>query len=208
MKPSIQFCIDVSGQPQGAVFIGLISIQPHEITKVINVVKKKFPWFFHRRNKGSSLKPNEINSIISLLNGLNVRMVCTFFKQKYWQELINYCDKNKSGNYEKIFAALYFQTLKKYSKKNNSYSVTVCIESFMNINKTINYLRKIASANNIDYQISIGQVRDNELLKFADIVAAAGRRNLHINNFFKSYNFFDFYPAEIDSLKYYLKKIK
>ncbi len=209
MTPPLQFCIDVSGQPKKEVFIGLISIQTHEITKIVSVVKKKYPWFLHRKSKGSSLRINEIESLISLLNGLNVRMVCTHLKSKYWKELIQYCGPNKSGNYEKIFSALYFQTLKKHSKELNSYPVTVCVESFMDINKTINYLRKISSANNINYQISIGQARDNELIKFADVVAAAGRKKHATNTFSKKiYNYFDYYPAEIASLKYYLNKLK
>lgn len=205
MRPSINFYIDVSGQPKDTIFIGLISIQSHDMTNLIRVLKKKDPWLFHRRKKGSSLRPNQIDSIISLLNGLKVRMVCTFFKSKNWNELINYCGKEKAYNKEKIFAALYFQTLKKYSKKDNSYPLTVCIETFIDINKTINYLRKISSAHKINFQISKSQARDTEMLKLADIVAAAGRKNIRSKS---KYDFFDFFPAEIDALKYYLKKIK
>lgn len=161
---------------------------------------------------GFSEKKERINteskrnrSVISLLNGLGVRMVCTQFKTKHWKELIDFCNKNKSNNYEKIFAALYFQTLKKHSKENYSYPLIVCVETFMDINKVIKYLREISAANKINYQISSTQVRYSEMLKLTDLVAAYGRKN---KNPKKRYNFFDFYGADIDSLKYYLRKIR
>lgn len=205
MKPGLQFYIDVSGQPKSDVYIGMISIQNHQAIKVIKSVKKKFPWLFQRKKKASTLKPNEIDSIISLLNGLGVRMVCTQFKSKNWKDLMEFCGKGKSHNYEKIFSALYFQTLKKHSKKENNYPVTVCVENFMDIDKVLNYLKKISSANGFNYQPSKSQARFNEMLKIADIVASIGRKNKSAN---KKYNFVDSSPAEIDSLKYYLKKIR
>ncbi len=42
MKPSLHFYIDVSGQPTGTVFVGLLSIQSYEINSVIKAVKKKY----------------------------------------------------------------------------------------------------------------------------------------------------------------------
>lgn len=205
MKPALQFYIDVSGQPKEDIYIGLISIQNHQATNVIKAIKKKFPWFFQKRKKAATLKQNEIDSIVSLLNGLGVRMVCTYFKSRDWKDLIEFCGKNKEHNYEKIFAALYFHVLKKYSKMNESYPLTVCIETFMDIDKVIAYLRDIASSNKLNFQISKSQASFNDMLKVADIVAAIGRKD---RNASQKYNFVEFSHPEINTLKEYLKKFK
>ncbi|MBU2104255.1 MAG: hypothetical protein KKF67_00555 [Nanoarchaeota archaeon] len=204
MKPSLQFYIDVSGQPKGTVFVGMLCVQSREITPVLKTIRRKYPWFFHRRSKGSGLKINQIQSIIALLNGMKVRMICVKFSSKEWNNLIEYCGKNRPYNIERIFSALYFQALRKYSYRNNSYPLTVCLETFMDIDKVINYLRKISSANKVNYQVSKTQTKYNDVLKLADVVAAGGKKSLEKNK----YDFFDVLPADIDTLKYYLRKIK
>lgn len=203
MKPPLQFYIDVSGQPKGTVCVGMVSLQSYEMTTILKTIRKKYPWFFHRRNKSSGLKENQIQSIVALLNGLGVRMVCMIFKSDCWKELIKYLGVNRPYNIERIFSALYFSSLKKYARAGKSYPLTVCLESFMDIDKTINYLRKISSANKINYQVSKSQARDCEMLKFADIVASAGRKLRK-----QKYDFLDVVTADTDTLKYYLKKIK
>ncbi|MCK9596047.1 hypothetical protein M0R19_02605 [Candidatus Pacearchaeota archaeon] len=206
MKPSLQFYIDVSGQPKKDIYIGLISVQGFDMTNILKNVKRKFPWFFHRRSKGSSLDFNQLKSIISLLNGIGVKMICLHFKGKEWDTLINYCGKDRPFNFERIFAALYFSTLKKFSKENNIYPVTVCVETFMNIDKTISYLKKIANAHKIDYQISKTQVKYNEMLKLSDAVAAFGRK--YTNPEKLGYESFKLIGVDTDILKYYLNVIK
>jgi pentose-5-phosphate-3-epimerase len=132
-------------------------------------------------------------------------MVCTYFKSRDWTDLIEFCGKNKANNYEKIFASLYFHSLQKYSKMGNSYPLTVCVETFMNIDKVVSYLRDISSANGFNYQISTSQSSVNDMLKVADIVAAIGRKD---RNACQKYNFVEFSHPEINILKEYLRKFK
>ncbi len=197
------FYIDVSGQPKGEVHIGLISINESDTTQLLKDAKRKYPKFMRDRQKAAKARPEHLTSIIAYLNGRGVRMVSLRLKAANWRELLDFIGTNKQFKFEMIFAALYFCALKKYSHYGKNYSLTVCIESFMNIDKVMGYLKVISKANGIDYQISKSQARYTEMLKFADYVAAAGRKARPSN-----YEFFSLETLQMDEIKFYLNKLK
>ncbi len=205
MKIPLSFYIDVSGQPTSEIFVGLISIHDLEMSKLIKSIKEKYPFFIRNKQKASKMQPQHIKSIISFLNNMKVRMSCIHLKSSSWNELIDYVGINKQNKIEMIFAVLYFIALEKYSQKENIYPLTICIETFMDIDKVMLNLKKLAKAHNRDFQISKSQARYTEMIKFADIVAGAGRKITREN---LKYEFFYFETPDLEKIKFYLRKLK
>ena len=81
--------------------------------------------------------------------------------------------KNKKYTKEMVYASLYFEALKKFSFKNQTYPVIVCNETYLDIQKVKKYLKKLAKANGFDYQISDSHASQCEMLKVSDIIAAS-----------------------------------
>ena len=203
MTHSLLFYIDVSGQPYGDINIGLASIQIHKLTPFLKILKNKYPKFFRNRQKGSGLRDNHIQGLINFFNGQEVYMRCIKLKKKSWDNLRNFL-KNKKYSKEMVYAALYFETLKKYSLRGNTYPLVVCKESYLDIEKVKQYLKKLAKANGFDYQISDTYVSQCEMLKVSDLVAAAGRKGINVNNL----DNYELNCPELETLKYYLAKLK
>ncbi len=202
--PSLIFYIDVSGQPTEEIYVGMISIEVNELTNFFRKLKKDRPRFLRHNFKGSKLPFNSIEGYLHYFNGQRVRMRCIRLKSKYWNDLRKYLE-NKRYWKEIIYATLYFIALKEYSKERCTYPVVVCHETYLDIEKVINYLRKLGKAYKIEYQTSHSYASQSFMIKVADIVASAGRKA-------RSLKFdLEFYKEEcpdLESLKFYIKKLK
>ena len=88
-----------------------------------------------------------------------------------------------------------------YSSK---WLVVVCNESYLDIQKVKQYLKKICKANGINYQISDTYASQCEMIKVADIIAASGRKA----NIKKDLEYYETKFPDLTTLKYYLKKLK
>lgn len=199
----LSFHIDVSGQPTEAIFVGLCSIKPDQMTNVIKKIKRERPEFLRHKFKGSNLRPNEISSYVRYLNGQGIRMVCCWLKSAFWKDLKKYLEKKKYWK-ELVYSALYFATIKKYSKYGDSYPVVTCYESYLDIEKVKQYLKKIGKAHGIIYNTSSTYASQDDFIKIADIVAAAGRK---VRPDLKDLEYFEFISPTIDEIKFYLAKV-
>ena len=132
-------------------------------------------------------------------------MSCIHLKSSSWNELIDYVGINKQNKIEMIFAVLYYISLEKYSLKDNIYPLTICIETFMDIDKVMLNLKKLAKAHSRHFQISKIQARYTEMIKFADIVAGAGRKIAREN---LKYEYFYTETTDLEKIKFYLRKLK
>ena len=203
MSHSLLFYIDVSGQPYGEINVGLASIQVHELTPFLKILKRKYPKFFRHKQKGSTLRFNHIQGLVDFFNGQKIRMRCIRLKTPSWNPLREFLN-NKQYSKEMVYAALYFVALKKYSIKGHIYPVVVCNENYLDIQKVKQYLKKLSKANGINYQISDAYVSQCEMLKVADLVAASGRKC----SLKRDLDYYEVETVNITNLKYYLRKLK
>ncbi len=201
----LNFYIDVSGQPTQTILVGLSSINVHKMSGFLKNLKRYHPKFFRSKQKGSRLKPNKIKSLISYFNGQNIHMICVIMKSSHWKTLKMFL-KNKQYWKEMIYSVLYFYALKELSKKDKSYQVTVCQESYLDIEKVKNYVRKLGKAHNYNYQISSSYASQNEMIKVADLIASAGRK-FNTKELVELNNYFIINPT-LDNIKFYLGKLK
>ena len=204
MTHSQMFFIDVSGQPYNEINVGFSSIQAHKMTLFIQGLKRRFPEFIRHKQKGSKVRECKLKSWINYFNGQGLRMVCVKLKSKNWNELRKFL-KGKKFAKEMVYAGLYFVALKKYSKKHNSYTLSVCHENYLDIEKVKNYLKKLGNANGIDLQISDTYVKQNLMVKVSDIVAAAGKK---VRSKDLNLDYFELVHPTLTELKHYLKKLK
>lgn len=167
--------------------------------------KKRHPEILRNKQKGSGLRANKIRSLINYLNGQKVHMRVVAFKTSYWNKFKGLL-KNKQYSKEMIYAVLYFYALKDFSKKGKSFQVTVCYESYLDIEKVKIYLRKLGKAHKYNYQVSSSYASQNEMIKVADLVAAAGRK-LRNKELERLDNYKIIYPS-MEELKFYLNKLR
>ena len=205
MSIPLNFYIDVSGQPKSEIFVGVSSINVNKMGTFLKELKKRHPEFLRNKQKGSKLKSNKIRSWISYFNGNKVHMSSVVFKSKHWNLIKDFLD-NKKYSKEMIYAVLYFYGLKEFSQKEKAYQVTVCEESYLDIQKVKNYLRKLAKANNFNYQVSSSYASQNDMIKISDLVAAASRK-LGIKELERFDNYTILCPTQKE-LKFYLNKLK
>mgnify|MGYP001610349232 FL=1 len=204
MSIPLIFHIDVSGQPKEEIIVGMASIRSDYLTEFIRHMKKDRPEFLRHKFKGSNLKSNQIKSYISYLNGKGIRMVSVRFKSAYWSEFKKYLDNKKYWK-ERVYASLYFLAVKKYARSGYAYPLVVCKESYLDIERVKNYLIKIAKAHGVSFQISDSYASQNDMIKVADMVAAAGRKLrgqlTHLDGYEESF-------PNPEQLKFYIEKIK
>lgn len=204
MSIPLNFYIDVSGQPKGTICVGLASINPHKIDSILKGIKKKYPKLIRSKQKGNNLMVKEIRSLIHFFNGVKIKMRCIKLKSIYWEELKEHV-KNKQWANEIIYAALYFYAVKEYSKKEKNYPITVCHETYLDIEKVKSLLKKLGKAHRYNYQISDSYASQNEMIKIADIIAASGRKEdkhkLDLENY-------EIEHPQLEELKFYIDKLK
>jgi len=201
---SLIFHIDVSGQPSEEIYVGLSSIKVGEMSKFIKKLKRDRPEFLRNNFKGSKLRSNQIRSYMNYFNGQKIWMRNIRLKSSYWKELKNYLENKKYWK-EIVYACLYFIALKKYSVKHDSHPVSICPESYLDIEKVGNFLKKLGKAHSINYQISVARAKQNEMIKVSDIVASAGRKLRHIK---LNLDFYETICPNLETLKFYIKKMK
>lgn len=200
-KIPLNFYIDVSGQPTSHIYVGLASITPSQLNLFMKSLKNKYPTFLRNKEKGSKLSYEEIKKYLSFMNGNHIHMSYISFNN--WSEFSKFL-KNRQYSKEMIYASLYFIAFKQFAKKEFLYPITVCYESYLDIEKVKNYFKKIAKANNYNVQISSAYASQNEIIKIADIIAAAGRKltsaDLNLENYKKicpSKNELNFYSEKL-----------
>ncbi len=204
MKIPLSFYIDVSGQPTQEIYVGMCSIRPDYLTSLIKQIRKDRPEFLRHNFKGSKLQASRIKSYIHYLNGQKIRMVCVRFKTNSWNDFRKYLEDKKYWK-ELIYASLYFTTIKQYAERGMTYPLVVCKESYLDIEKVKNYLKKIAKAHGIYLEISDGHASQNDMIKIADIIASVGRK---LSDDIKGLeNYREICPS-IEQPKFYIEKIK
>lgn len=172
---SYTFFIDVSGQPYGEIYIGMVSLITYDMGKLEKNFRKDYSEFYRSKQKGAKRKPNELITILKFLNKNGVHMKTVSFKSKKWFEFREQY-QDKAFLKEKIYGLLYFMLLKEVASPYKTYSVIVCNENYLNISKVLYYCNKLAKANKFNFSFSTAYVNSNRLLKFADYVASAHRK--------------------------------
>lgn len=169
--------LDVSGQPCEKIYVGLVSVKMNSLRQCDKNFRKKFPKELRSKQKGAKRKHSELKSIISFLNKNYIFMHSTYFPSSEWFNFEKDFP-NKAYIYERIYSLLYFQLISrvchKYTK--NPYTITICIESHININKALKYVGYLLKANGYNIILNTGYANSNILIKFADYVAASHRK--------------------------------
>lgn len=169
------FAIDISGMlPQQDSVVGLVAFPLHAKSSIIKRFNNKFSEFLIK--KGKSLKRENLYKILSFLDENNVKMVgvkCTKFN---WMRRFSNLPRNASYKREKLYGILYFLALKEVSKKERTYDVVVCKDSFMNIDKALIACKRLANYYRFNYNFSSGSGNLNPMVKIADYVASSGRK--------------------------------
>ncbi len=180
-KTSLSFAIDVSGQPYDTVIVGLIAYDKNHINRFRKDFNTEFPRFLSKKQKGSILKSHDLSRIIGFVDSHNIKMGVISFTTSDWERYIKQY-RGMAFFKEKMYALLYFRLLKVFTYPKHNYQITLCSESYLNIERLQTTLRRLAKANRFDYDLSISSAKFNQNIKFADYVAAAYRK-LPFNDF-------------------------
>jgi len=174
-KENLNFAIDVSGQPYSRVIVGLIAYDKNHINRVRKDFNKQFPRFLSKKRKGSTLKSHELTGIIKFMNSKSILMRTINFTTSDWER---HREQLKGRTYfaEKMYALLYFRILKTLTLPGHHYSVTLCNEQYLNIDRLLITLRRLAKANRFFFDLSISSAKFNQDIKLADYVAAGYRK--------------------------------
>ncbi len=196
--------IDVSGNPGGKIYVGLISIHSNNVNYLRKQFKKNFPKLISSTQKGTKRKHNELLKLIYFLDG-KTKMYATKMESNRWFEFHREY-KNSSYLNEKVYALLYFQLISHVCHKNtkNPYNIVVCVETTINTDRCINYLKKLLKANKYNVLLTQGRANYSFLIKLADFIAASYRK-VNINELKGVKNF---YYYDLDKLNhFYYKKL-
>lgn len=174
-RTSLSFAIDVSGQPYGKVIVGLIAYDKNHIDRFRKDFNREFPRFFSKKQKGSALKSHDLSKIIGFMDSHDIRMGVISFTTDDWER---YRKRYRGRAFfkEKMYALLYFRLLKAFTYPKYNYQITLCSESYLNIEHLQTTLRRLAKANRFDYDLSTSSAKFNQNIKFADYIAAACRK--------------------------------
>jgi len=172
--------MDLSGiPPQDDTVIGSIRFDYSNVEKINKKFKKKFSKIL--RKKGKELRRKELRKILEFLNGENISMGAVKCTKYNWDKRLSNIPKQISYKKEKLYGILYFLALKMQSERGKHYSVVVCKESFMDINRVLSTCKELAEYYSLSYDFSISSGNLNFMIKIADYVASAGRKFKHID---------------------------
>ncbi len=175
-KLVLNLAVDVSGQPTEDIYVGLISIKTDQIRKITKLFKREFPEIYgSKHRKGTKLSDKELLKIIEFFDRNYIFMYNNHFSQKEWFEWKKKYN-NPSYFYEKIYALLYFGIIHKAVHKQHPQNLIIDKENYLDIDKTLGYLDYLAKSNGYTLILSIGYSSSSDLIKFADLIAAAGRK--------------------------------
>lgn len=173
---SLNFAIDTSGQPCDSIYVGLISIKTECINKFEKEFKKEFPKFYRHKEKGAKRTPPELKNIIQFMNKKDyIKMFTISFNQKYWQDYIKRY-KDTSFLKEKIYSFLYSYLFTRTCFKHKTYNAVICEETYLDINKVIDYCNFLNKYNQINIILSKGIAKSTFLIRLADFIAASHRK--------------------------------
>ena len=174
VKPNLFFAIDISGIPPKNTCIGCVCIN----LKVLSKFEKEFNIRFKKNihKKGRQLDYFQLEQIMSFFDEYQIRSCSTVYNTQIWDGALRLVPKNKAYKIEKILGIVYFLLLNEYSRSNNSYLVHICEESQLKINVIRSACRELGGANNILYNITVGNDRQDFAIKMADYVASATRK--------------------------------
>jgi len=173
MDISLEFSIDISGEPGKNTYFGLVSFNMLTKDKVIDELFEKYPEYENK--KGSQLGKECHLNIIKFLNEKKVRMVVLYFNKNDWTYY-----KNKWGSRhdykERMCAILYFSLIKIIARKNCRYTLISCVESQIgNIERVFNHCKKLADIYKIKLDYNFSRGKYNRSIKIVDYIAYSFR---------------------------------
>lgn len=191
------FAFDVSGMPFTDTIISCVCFNINTSPQVISNFKKRFKKYINK--KGKQLNHKILADIMQFLDENKIRSCCMRLSTNDWDYALKKVPIGKGYRKEKILGIYYYILLEPNSKYKFPYSVNVCEESFMKIDKVISSCRIIAKMRGKDFSFSKGRDKTNDYIKIADYVASA-TRNMNLNKLISNYKYYRFYkprlPAE------------
>ena len=175
-KLVLNLAIDVSGQPYTKIYVGLISIKADYIRKFEKEFKNKLPKFYRYKEKGTKRSSSELKNIISFMNDKNyIKMYTISLDRSDWQDF-----KTKYGKIsyliEKVYSLLYSYLFTKVCFKFTPYNAIVCEESYLNINRLINYCDRLNKYFKRNVILSKGNAQTTFLIRLGDFIASSHRK--------------------------------
>jgi len=173
-KPNLLFAIDVSGTPYTKTIISCVSFNLKNSPQFLDKFNKNFKNY--KNKKGKDLTHDKLIEIVQFLDDNKIRSCCAHFTANDWNYALKATPENKAYRKEKIFGIIYYMILETNAKPRYSYSVNVCEENFMDINRVISSCRKIAKMRGYDFNFSKSSGKYNEYIRISDFVASAVRK--------------------------------
>jgi len=159
--------------------IGLVRFEYNNIEKF----NKKFRTRFSKilRKKGKELNREELRRILEFLNEENISVGAVKCTKYNWDRRFSNLPKQSPFKKERLYGILYFLALKMLSERGKHYSVVVCKESFMDINRVLLTCKDLAKYHGLYYDFSTSSGNLNFTIRIADYVASAGRKFKYID---------------------------
>ena len=169
MDLSLEFFLDISGEPEKNTNIGLVSFSKNSKDRFIDELFETYPEY--EEKKGAQLKKDDHLNIIKFLNERKVRMTVLNFNKNDWKYY-----KNLYGNphdYKvKMCSVLYFSLIKTIAWRNKRYSIVSCVESQVgNIEKVFVNCIKLANLYGLKFDLYYSSGEYNRGVKIADYIA-------------------------------------
>lgn len=172
----LNMAIDTSGQPYDTIYVGLITIKTDQLNKFEKEFRGKFPKFYRYKEKGAKRSASELKSIISFMNEKSfIKMYTISLNNKEWVDLKSDY-KGVSYFIEKAYSLIYSYLFTRVCWKYKPYNAIICEESYLDINRVIEYCNFLNKSLNRNIVLSKGNASINFLIRMADFVASSHRK--------------------------------
>lgn len=185
-----QIMIDVSGMPPEDIYIGLILFNDNYKKRFLYEFYEKFPDLIRYTKKSTSIDKEYLYKILEFFNDKRLKMVCYHFKDNRWKQherKLNELIKEKRINhkyrtnfknfYERLMGILYYYAITQIGNKWEKYNVVICHESGLDIWTILTTIQKLAKRDKWEINPHVNIRKVEHLLKMADYVAGANRKN-------------------------------
>lgn len=169
------FYFDISGQTYQKTIIGSIGVTEQYSGHIFSKLREGGRLLITNRKLRSTKKDKAfLLKIMRVLDKHKIYMNAIVITRSYWNDLR--ASYQNFGNWEeRAYAYFYFEGFRHRVREKSGFSVTLCRDTFFDIENAQKWLYKLSKSNKLHPNISISHSKYSDYLKIADVVARSVR---------------------------------
>ena len=170
------FYFDISRQPFNKLtIIGSIGVTEQYSGHIFHKLRDRGRLLITKRKLKATKKDKKfLFKIMKVLDEYGIDMEAVIITHNYWLDLRE-SYKNFGNWEERVYAYFYFESFRDKIRQKSGFSITLCKDSFFDIEVAQKWLYKLSKSNKYHPNISVGHSEYADYLKIADVVARSVR---------------------------------